>query len=239
MLKINKGAMFGLFRALKKQSGGLFLARRHSEDSQETRGSHKTKRGAMFGLDARIALAIFGALSVISGAALYSTIQESKATALITEINEVGKAYESYLLDTGQDLPRQATSGTYFHHRETAKLISSSVSGWKGPYLSYEVNTLAPKFLKHSSYGSIGIASSSDKEWGDGHTPGNWHSAAALCSPTIQCYLWIQFSGIGTEFEKSIDDKIDNGDGAYKGNFRWYTPSTTKTYMLKYMPIDY
>ena len=34
-------------------------------------------KGAMFGLDARIALAIFGALSVISGAALYSTIQEA------------------------------------------------------------------------------------------------------------------------------------------------------------------
>ena len=36
------------------------------------------KKGAMFGLDARIALAIFGALSVISGAALYSAIKESK-----------------------------------------------------------------------------------------------------------------------------------------------------------------
>ena len=33
------------------------------------------KRGAMFGLDARIALAIFGALLVISSAALYSAIQ--------------------------------------------------------------------------------------------------------------------------------------------------------------------
>ena len=31
----------------------------------------KTKKAAMFGLDARIALAIFGALSVISGAACH------------------------------------------------------------------------------------------------------------------------------------------------------------------------
>ena len=35
------------------------------------------KKGAMFGLDARMALAIFGALSVISGA--YYTLQFSKA----------------------------------------------------------------------------------------------------------------------------------------------------------------
>jgi len=43
-------------------------------------------KGAMFGLDSRIALAIFGALSVISGAALYSAIQEAKATALYNEL---------------------------------------------------------------------------------------------------------------------------------------------------------
>lgn len=41
-------------------------------------------KGAMFGLDARIALAIFGALSVISGAALYSAIQESSTVKITT-----------------------------------------------------------------------------------------------------------------------------------------------------------
>ena len=51
------------------------------------------KKGAIFGLDARIALTIFGALSVISGAALYSAIQESKVVALYTEFQEIGKAY--------------------------------------------------------------------------------------------------------------------------------------------------
>tara|TARA_Y100001960_G_C14595815_1_gene788039 strand:- start:886 stop:1026 length:141 start_codon:yes stop_codon:yes gene_type:complete len=44
------------------------------------------KKGAMFGIDARIALAIFGALSAISGAALYSAIQQSKVTVLVTEL---------------------------------------------------------------------------------------------------------------------------------------------------------
>ncbi len=42
------------------------------------------KKAAMFGLDARIALVIFGALSVISGAALYSAIQQAKTTAFAT-----------------------------------------------------------------------------------------------------------------------------------------------------------
>ena len=146
MKNFNKGAMFGLFRALKKQSGGLFLARRHSEDSQETRGSHKTKRGAMFGLDARIALAIFGALSVISGAALYSAIQNANATALLTELREVGKAYEAYYLDTGTNLPKRtpaaAINTAQYHDLEASALVvSPSVTGWKGPYTGLKANT--------------------------------------------------------------------------------------------------
>ena len=50
------------------------------------------KKGGMFGLNARIALAIFGALSVISGAALYSAIQQSKAISVLTTAKEIGKA---------------------------------------------------------------------------------------------------------------------------------------------------
>ena len=61
-------------------------------------------KGAMFGLDVRIALAIFGALSVISGAALYSAIQDAEATAVLTELEEIGKAWEAYYLDTGETL---------------------------------------------------------------------------------------------------------------------------------------
>tara|TARA_Y100000590_G_scaffold312511_1_gene353198 strand:- start:819 stop:1040 length:222 start_codon:yes stop_codon:yes gene_type:complete len=66
----------------------------------------KLNKGAMFGLDARIALAIFGALSVISGAALYSAIQEARVTQLITSLNEIGKAYEAYILDTGAEIEK-------------------------------------------------------------------------------------------------------------------------------------
>ena len=62
------------------------------------------KKGAMFGLDARIALAIFGALSVISGAALYSAIQSAKAEQYRQYFVELVKASEAYYLDTGSQL---------------------------------------------------------------------------------------------------------------------------------------
>ena len=47
------------------------------------------KKGAIFGLDERIALAIFGALSVISGSALYSAIKDAREQRVITSILEV------------------------------------------------------------------------------------------------------------------------------------------------------
>lgn len=96
------------------------------------------KKAAMFGLDARIALAIFGALSVISGAALYSAIQQSKVVAIVTEMQEVEKAVEAYYLDTGNFLP-PITGATSAYDLDMTPLVenSESLSGWKGPYLSY------------------------------------------------------------------------------------------------------
>ena len=95
------------------------------------------KKGAMFGLDARIALAIFGALSVISGAALYSAIQEAKLVSLLTKMSEIVKGVESYMIDTGTDLP---LTGNIFD--QNALLEDSGVEGWNGPYLSYEEGTV-------------------------------------------------------------------------------------------------
>jgi len=92
------------------------------------------RKGAMFGLDARIALAIFGALSVISGAALYGAIQESKATAVLTQMQEIAKAYEQYILDAGGELG--FSNGL---DRDIDDLLAdNSVAGWKGPYLGIE-----------------------------------------------------------------------------------------------------
>ena len=96
------------------------------------------KKGAMFGLDARIALAIFGALSVISGAALYSAIQEAKNQQIISMFSEISKGFEAYYIDTGI-IPAQAESNT--SSLDIVQLIenSNNVDGWAGPYLTEEI----------------------------------------------------------------------------------------------------
>ena len=46
----------------------------------------KSQTGALFGMDARITLAIFSGLSVIAGTAGYGYIQQTQVTALATEL---------------------------------------------------------------------------------------------------------------------------------------------------------
>ena len=90
------------------------------------------KKGAMFGLDARIALAIFGSLSLISGAALYSAIETAKVTTLHTEIDNLEKGLDQFIYDTNKNIPTSSSSNkfnlTYLENN------NDSDDNWKGPY---------------------------------------------------------------------------------------------------------
>jgi type II secretory pathway pseudopilin PulG len=92
----------------------------------------------MFGLDARIALAIFGALSVISGAALYSAIQQSKVTAFITNLEELEKSIEQYYLDTGVIMRPSSGNPTMDLSVDELFMEPVGVNNWNGPYTQLE-----------------------------------------------------------------------------------------------------
>lgn len=176
----------------------------------------------MFGLDARIALAIFGVLSVISGAALYSAIQEAKVTSTIAELNEVAKAYDSYILDTGIDLPRD-TSSVYFG--KDLVINDANINGWNGPYIPYEIHS-SGRGLNHTSYSTDNpktfyVRLANDDDWG-GPTV---NAADVICSGSTYCYTWIQVY-VPANLAAAIDKKIDGTLDPAKGNSRLYQPSS-------------
>ena len=148
------------------------------------------KKGAMFGLDARIALAIFGALSVISGAALYSAIQESKITLLVTDINEIAKAYEQYYLDTGVHIRTNVSSNNNEIRTVTEEILTSNLQGWKGPYFNYideSVNETG-----YLTYGKLGVRSMhyfimKEGVWGGSTSPGPTYK----CNSGDLCQVWV------------------------------------------------
>lgn len=63
----------------------------------------KSQKGAMFGLDARIALGVFGILSAIGGYAFVNVILDSKVNALKSEMDGISKGYGEYMLQNGED----------------------------------------------------------------------------------------------------------------------------------------
>ena len=179
-------------------------------------------KGAMFGLDARIALAIFGALSVISGAALYSAIQESQVTAVITDLNEFTKSYEQYLLDTGVELPQHSTSKTVLN---ATKLHADTVDGWNGPYVPYTKynasgNIYGFIYDRYPDLLGIYLRVMSDDSWG---TNGAGMSGSDCSSST--CYIWSEVTvpeSIGYAIDKKIDGTLDSNNG----DIRLYTANT-------------
>ncbi|HAG53285.1 MAG TPA: hypothetical protein DCL21_05820 [Alphaproteobacteria bacterium] len=187
------------------------------------------KKGAMFGLDARIALAIFGALSVISGAALYSAIQEAKVIALISEFAEAKKAWEAYYLDTGEQPPVYPAGKEFF---DASYLVEdNSITGWQGPYLPFLKDSSTPYWLSHSTYSNLIYINTTDVSWGEG---GN--SWVTYYCPTggLNCYSWIMIlESEDLGLVKALDEKYDGVVDAKSGNFRWYQVAGKYRLILK------
>lgn len=172
------------------------------------------QKGAMFGLDARIALAIFGALSVISGAALYSAIQNSRVVSIITEMDEIGKAVTAYLLDTGT-YPAANTVTTLLN---ADGLVSDDARvGWNGPYLSFESQSTPDDTLIHAEYTSVEVTAKTNNAWSD-------HSLAAekcIAGTTDPCSVFVCYTNIPTDIINAIEERVDGTAGtASTGKFR-------------------
>ncbi len=178
------------------------------------------KKGAMFGLDARIALAIFGALSVISGAALYSAIQQSKVVAIVADLREVHKAYEAYYLDTGQEIP-QLSSGSIILQIQELVDNSLNVSGWKGPYSSLEKHS-TNYYLKSGQYDKVAAFSRSINDaWGgvngvDLTLPSSCTGSAEPCGRWVMLYSFDK--SIAEAVDKYVDGSVDYKNGRVRIN---------------------
>tara|TARA_Y100001960_G_scaffold289774_1_gene329880 strand:+ start:848 stop:1417 length:570 start_codon:yes stop_codon:yes gene_type:complete len=179
---------------------------------------YNLKKGAMFGLDARIALAIFGALSVISGAALYSAIQQAKVVAFVTEMNEFGKAREQYLLDVGQELTIVGT-----RNLKAQELDASALDSWKGPYISWGVSTTDVNYLNHPTYEqALFVIAPKTPAWNVPTDP----TPTCAANTSEACYVWVHITGLTEDFNQQIDEYIDGEVNGQEGNYRWRSNAT-------------
>ena len=192
------------------------------------------KKGAMFGLDARIALAIFGALSVISGAALYSAIQESKVTQFLAQHDEYAKAIEAYMLDTGVDLQTSGAAGVSTHAKS---LITNhdSADGWKGPYLAAEesTNVYELKGIPIGHWKHLFI-----KKAREGVAWDDPDFAVNACDGSKDCFYWAETNCYEKSFVETLDVRIDGSVDADEGRFRYSVCSNPNTmYKVYYQAV--
>jgi type II secretory pathway pseudopilin PulG len=197
-----------------------------------------TKKAAMFGLDARIALVIFGALSVISGAALYSAIQNAKVVQWQTYFNELTKASEAYYLDTGRQIPLTSNQAldveSLWLSINDLIINEDNIAGWQGPYWqdTFHGTTSSDYYIRDNM--TKVIASNTNirlwlRQTSDWSTDINSDISTELCTlNNADCSeWWVVAAGSGTEnalkLFNLLDEKLDDGDGAYTGNIRYST----------------
>jgi Tfp pilus assembly protein PilE len=178
------------------------------------------KKAAMFGLDARIALAIFGALSVISGAALYSAIQNAKITAALTEIKEIDKAFESYYLDTSE-IPVHTAA----NNLATSYLVenTNNAKNWNGPYLSFDIKSEA-FIIKSNVQASLHFGK--DNNWGNYGNDSVPRPPCTTMDNGETCSLWISRQFLSKSVAEGIDRIIDGDLTIDSGNVRLWCDTT-------------
>lgn len=169
----------------------------------------------MFGLDARIALAIFGGLTIITGAALFSAISQTTATSQLVDLENLNKATTQYMLDTGQN--PSAVS--------VLKNQPVGVFGWDGPYMNAHFTGGPSGIFANSKRYGMQIYVLSDAPWGAGLT-----DAAVGCTAVDSTCHYFAAMGVSIGIPlntlvpfaifESIEEIVDGNDGYGTGNFR-------------------
>lgn len=189
------------------------------------------KSGAMFGLDARIALVIFASLSLISVNIIYKHIDEINVVKKVNILNELTKAIEGYTEDTGRYIPVESTAS----NRVYLSNLSSNQAGydnWNGPYFG-EGGTAQIFFLNLFEFDdgaeNFYTYRQSNESWGD---PDTFISFPNNCT-TSNCYIYLtkgyyeteghsdkpKAAALKRDFEK-LDEYFDGGDGINDGKIR-------------------
>lgn len=162
----------------------------------------RSQRGAMFGLDARIALAIFGLLSVVAGGTAINVLSGAAVTALVTEFGNIKKAYQEFHLATGD------------HSTRFKDLIDneSGIPGWAGPYLDLTSD-------RSRQHGIYSLAE------GRQDVPG---VPPVECAGGGVCSVWLKLTRVKDSLAAEADKSVDGEAGANAGSFRIeYTPGGT------------
>ena len=156
--------------------------------------------GALFGLDARIAMAVFALLALIAGYVAFGRIDIARQAALLADIQSIDEALQGYQADMGTFFLftiDKSDNGTGAKDLEALWDIKRVLPGfrphWNGPYLHRDTR-------QHRDYGRFSlIYAQSDR--------------TNYCTTDSECYVWIALTKVPASKWNDINRAYDEGGG--------------------------
>lgn len=156
--------------------------------------------GALFGVDARLALLIFGLLAVVAGYVAYGRIALAKTAALVADIENIDQALQAYQTDMGTFflftlVKEEGDSGATDLEAlwDKSRVLEGFQHLWNGPYLHRTSR-------KHRDYGMYTVF------YGQG-------DRQSTCTLDSDCYVWLALSKVPQATWREINRALDESAG--------------------------
>lgn len=159
-----------------------------------------SQRGALFGMDARLALMIFTVLTGTLGYYSYGKLKTVRQAALIKELEDIDIALRSYQADMGTFVPFTIEPPTDKQERRQDISVLWSLDHvksnyaplWNGPYVDFSKDD-------HQLYGTYGLTYMTDAQ-----TP---------CRSNANCFAFIEISNVPEEVWQRVNAYFDESQG--------------------------
>lgn len=174
--------------------------------------SLKSQRGAMFGLDARLAMVIFGSLAVIVGMTVFMTVPKIQAKSLVQDIASYKAAVEGMQYDVRDSVSNIITTGGSADIKRFQALNDRSVveaadqPRWMGPYLQSRTSDATV----HENFGQMYLIEAARDDY-----------TTIACA---DCFYWLRIDDVPENAYIIVNNELD-GEGeaspATSGKVRW------------------
>lgn len=160
------------------------------------------QKGAMFGLDTRVTIAIMAAMTVIVGYYSIGRIGEAKDGALLKELAGFEEAFIGYQADLGT-FPMFTINAGSDGVKDIVALwdVNQVAVGfrprWNGPYYKYQGYT-----REHLLYGEFSVTYAQND------------ATMSACTSASPCYAWLTLTDVPLSTWAKINQAIDEGYGS-------------------------
>lgn len=154
-------------------------------------------RGALFGMDARIAMAIFASITVVIGYFSFGKINSAKDSALLKELTAIHNSIQNYQTDmtTFYQFTIDTSNGTndFIALYDSSTILANYQGNWNGPYYS----AISPN---HHVYGSFTLTYA--------------QADRSACLSSTDCYVWIGLTQVDQEMWEAVNSFVDEQWGS-------------------------